>query len=131
MAELKQIYRQDPQAKQILDYALRLEGCARHASTHACGVLITKDPLTEYTPIQYASSTDRTVVCQYSLHPVEDLGLLKMDFLGLKNLTIIESAIRIIKATKGVEIDINNIPLDDEATFQIFQKGETTGVFQF
>jgi DNA polymerase-3 subunit alpha len=131
VAELKQIYRQDPQAKQILDYAKRLEGCARHASTHACGILITKDPLTEYTPIQYASSTDRTVICQYSLHPVEDLGLLKMDFLGLKNLTIIESAIRIIKETKGVEIDINEIPLDDELTFQLFQKGETTGVFQF
>ncbi|HPX64286.1 MAG TPA: DNA polymerase III subunit alpha, partial [bacterium] len=131
VAELKQIYQQDPQAKQILDYAQRLEGCARHTSTHACGVLITKDPLTEYTPIQYASSTDRTVVCQYSLHPVEDLGLLKMDFLGLKNLTIIESAIRIIKATKGIEIDINQIPLDDQETFGLFQRGETTGVFQF
>jgi len=131
VTELKQIYRQDPQAKQILDYAQRLEGCARHASTHACGVLITKDPLTEYTPIQHASSTDRTVVCQYSLHPVEDLGLLKMDFLGLKNLTIIEAAIRIIKATKGIEIDINKIPLDDQESFELFQRGETTGVFQF
>ncbi len=129
--ELKQIYKQDPQAKQIIDYALRLEGCARHSSTHACGILITKDPLTEYTPIQHASSADKSIVCQYSLHPVEDLGLLKMDFLGLKNLTIIESAIRIIKATTGVEIDINNIPLDDEKSFKLFQDGETTGVFQF
>jgi len=131
VSELRQIYKESPQAKQILDYAQRLEGSARHVSTHACGVLITKELLTEYTPIQYASSTDRTIVCQYSLHSIEDLGLLKMDFLGLKNLTIIESALKIIKATKGIEININKIPLDDERTFELFQRGETTGVFQF
>lgn len=82
VSELRQIYKESPQAKQILDYAQRLEGSARHVSTHACGVLITKELLTEYTPIQYASSTDKTIVCQYSLHPIEDLGLLKMDFWG-------------------------------------------------
>ncbi len=129
--ELKEIYRNDPQAKKIVDFAKRLEGVARHSSTHACGVLITKDPLDNYTPVQYASSSDQTIVSQYSLHPVEDLGLLKMDFLGLKNLTIIESAIKIIKKTRNFDINIDEIPLDDQETYKLFQKGETTGVFQF
>ena len=129
--EVRDIYNNEEGAKTILDFALRLEGVSRHSSTHACGVLITGEPLTDHTPIQYASSSDQTIISQYSLHPVEDLGLLKMDFLGLKNLTIIESAIKIIKNTRGTVIDIDNIPLDDEATYELFQKGETTGVFQF
>ena len=129
--EIKEMYNNEPAAKRILDYAKRLEGVARHASTHACGVLITKDPLTEYVPIQYASSSDRSIISQYSLHPIEDLGLLKMDFLGLKNLTIIESALKIIKNTRGLEIDIDTIPLDDAKAYKLFQDGETTGVFQF
>lgn len=131
VSEFKEIYKNDDSAKVLIDYAKRLEGCVRHASTHACGVLITRDPITEYAPVQYASSSDQNIVSQYSLHPVEDLGLLKMDFLGLKNLTIIESAIKIIKNTRGVEIDIDNIPLDDKKAFKLFQDGETTGVFQF
>lgn len=128
--EFKAIY-EEPEARRIVDYAIKLEGVARHSSVHACGVLITKDPLTSNVPIQYASSSDRTIVSQYSLHPIEDLGLLKMDFLGLKNLTIIESAIKIIKNTRGVLIDIDQIPLDDKKTYRIFQTGNTTGVFQF
>ena len=129
--ELKEMYANEPEARKILDYAKKLEGVARHSSTHACGVLITKDALTAYTPIQYASSSDKTIVSQYSLHPVEDLGLLKMDFLGLKNLTIIESALKIIKNTRGLEINIDNIPLNDDLAYELFRKGETTGVFQF
>lgn len=130
--DFKAIYNQDPTARTVVDYAKRLEGVARHCSTHACGVLITRDPLTEYTPVQYAASgDDKALVSQYSLSPVEALGLLKMDFLGLKNLTIIESAIRIIKNTRKLEIDIEKIPLDDEKTYKLFQDGETTGVFQF
>ncbi len=129
--ELKQIYKTEETAKKIINYARRLEGVSRHSSTHACGVLITKKPLTEYVPVQFASSSDRAIVSQYSLHPVEDLGLLKMDFLGLKNLTIIESAIKIIKNTTGEKIDIDKIPLDDKEAYKLFQKGETTGVFQF
>src|SRR5680860_1281351 len=129
--ELREMYQNEPMAKKIIDYAMRLEGVARHASTHACGVLITDAPLTEYVPIQKASSADESIISQYSLHPIEDLGLLKMDFLGLKNLTIIESALKIIKNTRGLEIDIDKIPLADAAAYNIFQKGETTGVFQF
>jgi len=131
VAELKDIYQKEPAAKRILDYAKTLEGVARHSSMHACGVLITKNPLTDYVPLQYASSSDKDIVSQYSLHPIEDLGLLKMDFLGLKNLTIIESALRIIKNTRDLEIDIDKIPLDDLETYRLFQNGETTGIFQF
>jgi len=130
-SELKEMYENDENARKILDYAKKLEGVARHSSTHACGVLITKEPLTEYVPLQFASSSDRTIVSQYSLHPIEDLGLLKMDFLGLANLTIIESAIKIIAKTRGLQIRIGEIPLDDGLTYALFQKGETTGVFQF
>ena len=129
--EVREMYQNEPLAKKILDYAQRLEGVARHTSTHACGVLITNKPLTEYVPIQKASSADETIISQYSLHPIEDLGLLKMDFLGLKNLTIIESALKIIKNTRGLEINIDSIPLDDPAAYKLFQAGETTGVFQF
>jgi DNA polymerase-3 subunit alpha len=120
--EFKDFYNKEADARKIIDYALRLEGVARHASTHACGVLITKDPLTEYVPIQYASTSDLTVVSQYSLHPIEDLGLLKMDFLGLKNLTIIESALKIIKRTRGQELKVDEFPLDDKKTYKLFQE---------
>ncbi len=130
VTEFQELYK-NPDAKRIVDYALKLEGVARHSSVHACGVLITKDPLTENVPVQYASTSDKTIVSQYSLHPTEDLGLLKMDFLGLKNLTIIESAIRIIRNTRGLELNMDSIPLDDAKTYELFQAGETTGVFQF
>jgi len=129
--ELKDLVNSDPAAQRIINYAKKLEGVARHASVHACGILITKDPLTENVPVQYVSSSDRSIVSQFSLHPIEDLGLLKMDFLGLKNLTIIESAVNIIKNTRGLVIDIEKIPLNDEKTYKLFQAGETTGVFQF
>lgn len=121
----------EPDAKVIIDMALKLEGVARHTSIHACGILITKDPLTDNVPVQYASGDDKSLVSQYSLHPTEDLGLLKMDFLGLKNLTIIESAIKLIKSTRGLDIDIDNIDLNSKRAFELFQLGETTGVFQF
>lgn len=129
--ELKKIYDEDPEAQRLIDMAKKLEGLARHHSTHACGVLITKEPLVNYTPLQYAGGDDKTIISQYSLHPVEDLGLLKMDFLGLKNLSILEKAIDIIEATRGVKIDLDKIPLDDKKTFELFQNGQTTGVFQF
>lgn len=128
--ELKKIYAEDPEAQYLLDMAKKLEGLARHSSTHACAVLITKEPLTNYTPLQYASGDDKTIISQYSMHPVEDLGLLKMDFLGLKNLTILEQTIDIIEATRNIKIDLDNLPLDDKKTFELFQAGKTTGVFQ-
>ena len=131
VGELREMYRKEESAKKVIDYAKRLEGVARHASTHACGVLITKDPMDNIVPVQYASSSDQSIVSQYSLHPIEDLGLLKMDFLGLKNLTIIESTLKIVKNTRGIDIDIDKIPLDDKEAYKLFQNSETTGVFQF
>lgn len=128
--ELKKLYEQDDEAQRLIDMAKKLEGLARHSSTHACGVLITRNPLVEHVPLQYASSDDKTIVSQYSLHPIEDLGLLKMDFLGLKNLTILEQAIKIIEATKNIKIDLDQIPLDDQKTFNLLQAAKTTGVFQ-
>ena len=130
MPELKEIYDNNEEGKILLNYALKLEGVARHTSTHACAVLIVPEPLTAYTPVQYASSDDTALVSQYSLHPVEDLGLLKIDFLGLKNLTIIETAIDIISKIHGKTINPNDVPLNDKKTFKLFQLGQTTGVFQ-
>ncbi len=130
VSEIKEIYQADPQAKNLIDFARKLEGVARHASTHACGVLITPDALDNHVPLQYAGSDDKTVISQYSLHPVEALGLLKMDFLGLKNLTIIETALEIIEKTTDQKIDIDKIPLNDEKTFRLLKRGQTTGVFQ-
>ena len=131
IAELRDIYNNEADAKKILDTALKLEGVARHASTHACAVLITKESLNNNVPLQFASSGDNAIVSQYSGKVVENLGLLKMDFLGLKNLTIIEEALRIIKNTKKENVDIDKIPLNNDETYKLFSDGDTTGVFQF
>ncbi len=129
--ELQQAYQTDKQTQRLIDLAKKLEGVARHASTHACGVVITRNKLEKYTPLQYASSQEKeTIVTQYEMHAIEDLGLLKMDFLGLKNLTIIEKTINLIKQRRDKEIDIENIPLNDKKTFKLLQKPNTTGVFQ-
>ncbi len=128
--ELRDIYENDPEAKRLLDSAKKLEGVARHASRHACGVVITKEPLTQHVPLQYAGPDDQAIVSQYSLHPIEDLGVLKMDFLGLSNLTILENCIKIVQQTRNLTIDLDHIPLDDRRTFKLLQRAETTGVFQ-
>ena len=128
--ELKEIYDNDSQAKRLLDSAKKLEGVARHASRHACGVVITNEPLDHYVPLQYAGPDDNSIITQYSLHPIEDLGLLKMDFLGLSNLTILETCIRLVKETRGITIDLDTIPYDNKPTFKLLQRAETTGVFQ-
>ncbi len=129
--ELKDIYESDPDAKKLLDYSLKLEGVARHNSTHACGVVISKEPMNDYTPTQHPPQDDQAITTQYPAGDIEKLGLLKMDFLGLKNLTIIERALKIIAKTQKIEINIADIPLGDAETLELFQKGMTTGVFQF
>ncbi len=129
--ELRQLYDSDEQVKILVDTAKKLEGVARHASTHAAGVVITKDPLQKIVPLQHPTQDDQAiVVTQYEMHAVEDLGLLKMDFLGLKTLTQIENTIKIVHRTKNVQIDIAALPLDDPKTFTLFQAAQTTGVFQ-
>lgn len=128
--ELRAVYEGEPRVKQLIDLAIKLEGTARHASQHACGIVIAPRPLVEFAPLQKAQGGDVEQVIQYSLHSTEVSGLLKMDFLGLSNLTVIREAIEIIQAVHGDEIDIERIPLDDEATFELFGRGDTTGVFQ-
>jgi DNA polymerase-3 subunit alpha len=130
VSELKQIYNCEPEMKKLIDMAKKLEGVARHASTHACGVVISKEELTEYLPLQQATKGSTSITTQYPMFDVEAIGLLKMDFLGLSNLTIMKNALRIIKKIHNVEIDINKLPDDDEKTFKLLSKGETTGVFQ-
>jgi len=132
--EFKQWYASSNDAKKLIDTAMKLEGLCRHASMHACGVVITKNPVTDYTPLQRVSGSREGVVTQYpastKMNAVEKIGLLKMDFLGLKNLTIIQNTLRIVRKTKKVDIDIEKIPLDDEKTFKLLQDAQTTGVFQ-
>ena len=127
---LSQIYKTDPRAKLLLDYAKRLEGTVRHVGTHACAVVISELPLTEYTALQNGAGNGAEIVTQYSAKPLEDAGLLKMDFLGLRNLSIIEQTKEIVKRTRGVNVDIETIPLDDELTFELLKRVDTTGVFQ-
>lgn len=129
--EFKELYKTNEEAKRLIDFARKLEGVARHASTHACGIVITKEEIDKYCPRQYARDREETIVTQYSLHPIDDLGLLKMDFLGLKNLTIIERTCEIIEKMHGIKIDIDHVPLNDEKTYKLFQDSRTTGVFQF
>lgn len=128
--DLKSIVESDPRARQLADLAIRLEGTARHASQHACGIVIAPRPLVEYAPLQKAQGGDVEQVIQYSLHSAEVSGLLKMDFLGLSNLTIIRDCVEITEAVHGDDIDIDAIPLDDPKTFDLLGRGETTGVFQ-
>ncbi|PIR41234.1 MAG: DNA polymerase III subunit alpha [Candidatus Yanofskybacteria bacterium CG10_big_fil_rev_8_21_14_0_10_46_23] len=130
ITDLRLEYEAKPEIKKLIDSALKLEGVVRHASTHACGVVITKNPLTDYLPVQRSTKSEDDVITQYGMKAVEDLGLLKMDFLGLSNLTIIENALASIKKNHAVSIDIDKIPLDDKKTFQLFQKAKTTSVFQ-
>lgn len=130
VSEFRQLYREDPQAQKLIDFAKKLEGVARHASTHACGVVISAEPLDNIVPLQHPAQNDSTIVTQYEMHAIEDLGILKMDFLGLKNLTIIEDTLARIYVVQNKKIDIENIPLDDKPTYRLLQKGETIGVFQ-
>jgi len=128
--DLRAIYDNEPRAKQLIDLAIKLEGTTRHASQHACGIVIAPRPLAEYAPLQKAQGGDVEQVIQYSLHSAEVSGLLKMDFLGLSNLTIIRDCIDIMKAVHDVEINIDEIPLDNPETYALLGRGETTGVFQ-
>lgn len=127
-ADLKAAYESSPAAKQVFDFAIRLEGTIRSHGVHACGVVIAPERLVEYMPLELAQKG--VVATQFPAPQVEDLGLLKMDFLGLSNLSIINNALRIIKKLYGDKIDLSSLPLDDEKAYQLLQRGDTTGVFQ-
>jgi len=128
--EFRSLYESDRKAKKLIDAAKKLEGVARHASTHACGVVISNTPLDDIVPLQHPTQDDQAIVTQYEMHSIEDLGLLKMDFLGLKNLTIIEDTLSRIYAIHGISIKIDDIPEGDKNAYRLLQKGETVGVFQ-
>jgi DNA polymerase III subunit alpha len=126
--DLKREYEENEESKRVFDLAMQLEGTIRSHGVHAAGVVIAPDDIVNFAPLEMAQKG--VVTTQYSMGPVDELGLLKMDFLGLSNLTIIKNALRIIKKVYGEDIDINTVPLDDEATYKLFQRGDTTGVFQ-
>jgi DNA polymerase-3 subunit alpha len=125
----REMYEGDQGIHRLVEIARQLEGVARNASTHAAGVVISRDPLTELMPLQRATNSD-ALMTQYEMHGVEALGLLKFDFLGLSNLTILRQAVDLIERHQGVRIDLERIPLDDARTFELLSSGETTGVFQ-
>ncbi len=129
--ELSLAYKTEPETKRLLDVAHKLEGVARHASVHAAGIVISDKPLVEYTPLQRESKGER-IITQYDMYTVgeDGVGLLKMDFLGLRNLTIMSQALTFIRASRGETIDLEKIPLTDKKTYQMLSLGETTGVFQ-
>ena len=127
--QLESLRKKDERVKELVEVALRLEGLARHASTHAAGVVISPQPLTEIVPL-YKSNKDE-ITTQYDMNALERIGLLKMDFLGLTTLTVLDDAVRLIKQNRGVEVDLPNLPLDDAPTYALFSRGDTTGIFQF
>lgn len=126
--ELKREYEADEETKTIIDYAKAIEGMPRHTSTHAAGVVITENPVTDYVPL---SKNDDVLTTQYNMIELEELGLLKMDFLGLRTLTVISNCLKAIKENRGIEIDIDKIDLNDKAVMEMFTKAETLGIFQF
>ncbi|HEY5684450.1 MAG TPA: DNA polymerase III subunit alpha [Acidimicrobiia bacterium] len=128
-APLREAYQGEPEVKRVVDAALGLEGLRRQDSIHAAAVVITPKPLTEIIPIQQKGE-GAEVVTQYEMHGIESMGLLKMDFLGLRNLSTIERTLELIERSHGHRVDIDNVPLDDEATFQMIRSAETIGVFQ-
>ena len=126
--DLKKEYDNNPVAHRVLDYAMQLEGTIRSHGVHACGVVIAPDDLVKYVPLEMAQKG--VVATQFPMGEVEELGLLKMDFLGLSNLTIINNTMRIVRKVYDTKIDLSTLPLDDEKTYELFQRGDTTGVFQ-
>ena len=127
--ELRELYEKDPDTKKIIDLAKKMEGCVRHVSVHAAGVVIAPAPLTDFVPIQLdPKGGDR--ITQYDMHYVEEVGLPKFDFLGIRNLSILADAVKLVKKIHNIDIDIDKIPMDDNKTFEMLARGETMGLFQ-
>ncbi len=130
--ELKEMYKAEADVKTIIDMAQKIEGCARHISVHAAGVVISPTPLTDFAPLQYDTKGDNKIITQYDMHAVgeDGVGLLKFDFLGIRNLSILADAVKITEKIEGVQVDIENVPVDDRKTFEMLARGETIGLFQ-
>jgi len=127
-SRIKELMKSDEDIKKLIETASSLEGLARHASTHAAGIVLSQKPLTDYIPLQ--KTAEGEICTQYAMAELEELGLLKMDFLGLRTLTVISNALKIIKHTRGEEVDINKIPLDDKKVYKMLSKGNCAGIFQ-
>ncbi len=127
--EFKNMYLNDPEIQKVIDISARLENKVRHASVHAAGIVITKDPLTDTVPL-YSDNKNKIVSTQYQMKELEDLGLLKMDFLGLRNLTNLQRAIDYIKEDLGEDIELSEIPLNSKKVYEMLSRGDTSGVFQ-
>lgn len=128
--ELLDLYRSDPNYKKLLDLAVRVESTVRHASVHAAGIVIGPEALTDFTPLQRESNGDK-IVTQYDMEAVEEVGLVKMDFLGIRNLSILGRAVEYVEKNTGIRVNLDTIPLDDKKTYELLARGETMGVFQF
>jgi len=128
--ELKELYETNEEAREVLEIAERLEGVARHASTHAAGVVITPEPIVNYAPLQHSSRNEKEIVTQYEMNSLKHIGLVKIDILGLANLTVIRNTLRIIKKVYGQEIDLDQLGFDDKKVYDLLSRGETIGVFQ-
>ena len=129
--ECRDILEKRDDLKRVFSIAQKLEGCVRHVSVHACAVIIGRDSLMQWTPLQWAPGSEDVKITQFPYQQLEGIGLLKMDFLGLKNLSILEKTLLHIKATRGEDLNLEEIPIDDSETFEMMARGETTGVFQF
>jgi len=127
--EFREAYQSSDEQKRLVDVARTLEGVSRNVSTHAAGVVIAPDALVNYTPLQFGPKSD-AVITQYDMKAVGDIGLLKIDFLGLQNLDIITTCLRLVKETRGIELDLEKLPLDDAKTYELLSSGDTHGVFQ-
>ncbi|MES2985792.1 MAG: DNA polymerase III subunit alpha [Patescibacteria group bacterium] len=128
--ELKTLYDTNPDVRTIIDMAKKVEGCARHIGVHAAGVVISPTALTDFTPLQYDTKGEQKIISQYDMYSIEEAGLLKFDFLGLKNLKIIYEAKKLVRNRFGIDIDIDNLRMDDKKTFEMLARGETQDLFQ-
>jgi DNA polymerase III subunit alpha len=130
VADLKKMYKEEPDTKEIIDMAKKIEGCARHIGIHAAGVVISPTPLTDFVPLQLDPKGENKIITQFDMHSVEEAGLLKFDFLGIKNLSILADAVDRVKKIENIDVDIEHVPVDDKKTFEMLAKGETIGLFQ-
>ncbi|MCX6726742.1 MAG: DNA polymerase III subunit alpha [Candidatus Shapirobacteria bacterium] len=127
--DLKELYNHDPDTKKILDTAKQIEGCARHISVHACAIVISPTTINNFSPTQIEAGGDK-IITQYEMHAAEDVGLIKFDILGIRNLSFLGQSVLNVKKTKGIDINLRKIPLDDKKTFTMLSRGDTMGVFQ-
>ena len=127
--ELKQLYETDPDSKKIVDAAKQIEGCARHISVHACAIVISPSAITDFSPVQLETGGDKTIT-QYEMHACEDVGLIKYDILGIRNLSFLGQSVLNVRKTQGIDVNLRKLPLDDKKTFDMLSRGDTMGVFQ-